>query len=444
MENLFVRHRNVTVLVALLFAQILGLAMQVKRNDPGEGQGKTPLLRVWVMNAITPIEKVVVRGGEGVRDTWDDYLNLRGVRKENEELKAQLDQMRLDQVRLQEDAAQAHRLQALFNFKEQYLAQTVPAQVVGSSGTESSRVIYIDKGESDGVRQDMPVITPEGVVGKVVRVMPSTAQVLLITDPSWGVGGILEKSRLQGIARGTSTGDVKLTNILSDENVEPGERVLTSGGDRIFPKGLPLGTVSELLSREDLFLNIRLKPAANLSRLEEVLVITKIDDRAPQVAAGDQSGPVRASDILSERLPNVPKNQQPVPKPAGEEPDAAGNEPEPPTTTKPAETVTKPVTGATATTGATTNHTGTTGTATPTGANHTGTTAAPNGNGANHNGANHTGTTPAATPTVTKPNGTKPAATTTEPTTNPQEQQAPKPKPAEPAPAEPPTGDNPR
>jgi rod shape-determining protein MreC len=456
MENMFVRHRNVTVLVALLFGQILGLAMQVKRNEGGEGLGKTPLLRVWVMNAITPIEKIVVRGGEGARDTWDDYLNLRGVRKENEQLKAQLDQMRLDQVRLEEDATQARRLQALFKFKEQYLAQTVAAQVVGSSGTEASRVIYIDKGESDGIRQDMPVITPEGVVGKVVRVMPSTAQVLLITDASWGVGGILEKSRLQGIARGTSTGDVKLTNILADEKVEPGERVLTSGGDRIFPKGLPLGTVSELLSREDLFLNIRLRPSANLSRLEEVLVITKIDDKAPQLSADDTSnGPVRASDILSQRLPNVPKNQQPVvTKPAN--PEEQDNEPdaqEPAGTTKPTESAVKPANGeakpagtshtgtaGAATTPAGANHTGT-GSAAPAGANHTGTTAAPNG--ANHNGANHAGATPSgAAPTNTKPQGTKPA--TTEPATNPQEQQQPKPKPAEPPPAEPPTGDNPR
>ena len=247
MENLFVRHRNATLLVALLFAQILGLAIQVKRVDPTQPDKQAPLLRVWVMSVITPIEKLVVASGRGVRDTWNDYVNLRGVHQENRELKAQLERMRVEQVRLEQDAAQGRRLQAVLQFKERFISQTVAAQVIGSSGSEQSRVIYIDKGAADGLAQDMPVITPDGVVGKIVRVLASTSQVLLITDPAWGVGGVLEKSRLQGIAKGTPSGDLKFSNILADEKVEPGERVLTSGGDRIFPKGLPLATVSELL-----------------------------------------------------------------------------------------------------------------------------------------------------------------------------------------------------
>ncbi|HTK94815.1 MAG TPA: rod shape-determining protein MreC, partial [Terriglobales bacterium] len=182
------------------------------------------------------------------------------------------------------------------------------------------------------------------VVGKIVRVLPSTSQVLLITDPTWGVGGILEKSRLQGIAKGTAAGDLKLANILSDEKVELGERVLTSGGDRIFPKGLPLATVSELLSREDLFLNIRLRPAANLGRLEEVLVITRVDEKMP-TAADTANGPVRASDVLAQRLPSVPKQAPPVVPgdKAKPNPPAGGTQP-----------ATKPATGGTPSNPATT------------------------------------------------------------------------------------------
>src|SRR4051794_9421076 len=113
MENLFARHRNLTLLVAMLFAQILGLAVQVKRADPSVPNKKTPLLRVWVMNTITPIEKLVVASGHGVRDTWSNYLNLRGVRDENRDLKAEIERMKLEQSRLAEDAAQARRLQAI-------------------------------------------------------------------------------------------------------------------------------------------------------------------------------------------------------------------------------------------------------------------------------------------------------------------------------------------
>lgn len=308
MENLFARHRNVTLLVAMLFAQILGLAVQVKRADPTEPEKQTPLLRVWVMGIITPVEKLVVASGHGLRDTWNGYVNLRGVREENRRLKAEVERLKLEQARVAEEAAQGRRLQALLDFKQQTIGETVAAQVIGSSGTEQSRLIYIDKGTNDGVRADMPVITPDGVVGKVVQPGRSTAGVLLITDPAWGVGGVLERGRLQGIAKGTVAGDLKLANILADEKVEIGERVLTSGGDGIFPKGLPLAVVNELLSREDLFLNIRLRPAANLQKLEEVLVITRMEERTP-AAADAGSGPVRAADVLAQRLPGVKKTE---------------------------------------------------------------------------------------------------------------------------------------
>jgi rod shape-determining protein MreC len=218
----------------------------------------------------------------------------------------------LEQVRLTDDAQQARRLQALLGFKEQYIAKTVPAQVIGSSGSEQSRSIFIDKGTGDGVEKDMAVITADGVVGKVLRAFHSTSQVLLINDQSSGVGVILDKSRLQGVVKGTSAGEVILENVMTDESVAPGERVVTSGGDQIFPKGLTVGMVMKVSPGADLFLNIRLKPSASLNRLEEVLVITKKEDRSPSVA---DAGRVRAVDILTQRLPSVP--DKPVVEPVG-------------------------------------------------------------------------------------------------------------------------------
>ncbi len=183
------------------------------------------------------------------------------------------------------------------------------AQVIGSSGSEQSRSVYIDKGWRDGIRPDMAVITADGVVGKVLRVFgqkpleASTSEVLLINDQSSGVGAILEKSRLQGILRGSAAGEVVLEKVMADEQVQPGERVLTSGGDQIFPKGLPVGTVMKSVAGSDLFLNIKVKPAANLSKLEEVLVITKMEDKAPAMT---ENSNMRAVDILAQRLPSVP------------------------------------------------------------------------------------------------------------------------------------------
>jgi rod shape-determining protein MreC len=305
MEHLISRYRNLTILAALLFGQVLGLAIQVKR--PGENV-PTRLIRIWAVDAVTPLEKGIVRCQNGVHDLWRGYFYLRGVRQENRELKQKIEQLEIDRVRLSEDAEQAHRLQTLLGFKEQFIAKTVAAQVIGSSGSEQSRSIYIDKGSRDGIRADMAVITADGIVGKVLRgVQNHVASVLLINDQTSGVGAILEKSRLQGVLRGTPAGEVVLEKVMTDESVQPGEAVLTSGGDRIFPKGLHVGTVTKVSPGQELFLNIRVKPAADLSRLEEVLVITQLQEEEPKVADTQH---LRAADILAQRLPSIP--DQPV------------------------------------------------------------------------------------------------------------------------------------
>ncbi len=304
METVLGRYRNLIVLVGVLFVQVLGLAIQVKRTTDTDS---SRLIRVWAVGAVSPLEKALVWVQTSTGNLWHNYFYLRGVRAENRELKQQIEQMRIEQVRMSQDADQARRLQALLAFKEQFISLTRAAQVIGSSGSERSRAIYIDQGEKDGIKPDMAVITADGIVGKVLHVYGSTSLVLLISDQTSGVGAILEKSRLQGILRGMPSGEIALERVMSDEQVPAGELVLTSGGDRIFPKGLPIGRVTKVSPGSDLFLNIRVKPSANLSKLEEVLVVTKIDERQ---AAPDQTGPVRASDILADRLPSVP------PKPA--------------------------------------------------------------------------------------------------------------------------------
>ncbi len=305
MENIFTgRRRNLTILVGVLTIQFFGLAAQIRR--PTEQGASTPLLRTWVVNAVTPFEELLVHATGGVRKAFGSYFYLRNVRKENEGLRQQIQNMRLEQVRLQQDAEQARRLQALLAFKEQFISETVAAQVIGTSGSDISRLILIDKGLSDGIKDNMAVITPDGVVGKVSKAFHSSSQVLLISDPTWGAGAILTQSRLQGIVKGTQGGAVQLQYIMADNQLKPGEPIVTSGGDRIFPKGLPIGSIKEINgSNREGFLNVRVQPAADLNRLEEVLVITKIVER--QVEGQDLSGPIRASDILAQRLPSVPE-----------------------------------------------------------------------------------------------------------------------------------------
>jgi rod shape-determining protein MreC len=340
------RYRNLVVLVGVLFAQVLGLAVQVRRTTDNE---PTRLIRIWAVGTVTPLERLLMWTQTSTGNLWHNYFYLRGVRAENRSLKAQIERMSLEQVRMSQDADQARRLQALLAFKEQFISQTMAAQVIGSSGSELSRSVYIDKGEHDGIKPDMAVITVDGIVGKVLRVYRSTSLVLLIDDQTSGVGSILDKTRLQGILRGTPSGELVLEKVMSDETVSPGELVLTSGGDGIFPKGLLVGRVTKASPGSELFLNIRVRPAADLSKLEEVLVVTKIDERQAQP---DQTGAARAVDILAERLPGVPSKPE-TDKTAA--PDAAKSAPEAATTvttTKPA--TTKPVPTTTPTTAPTT------------------------------------------------------------------------------------------
>jgi rod shape-determining protein MreC len=300
MESVLGRYRNLTILVGVLFLQVLGLAVQVKRSADAEN---TRLIRIWAVRAITPFERGLVWVQNSGSNLLHDYLFLRGVRAENRELKDQIEKLKLEQARLSEDAIQAQRLQSLLAFKEQFISKTVAAQVIGSSGSDLSRSIYIDKGENAGLKPDMAVITAGGIVGKVWLVYPSTSLVLMINDQSSGVGVFLEKSRLQGVLRGTPNGELNLERVMNDEQVAPGETVLSSGGDQIFPKGLPVGTVSKVGPGREMFLSVKVNPAADLSRLEEVLVVTEKQERE---AVAESSTKVRAADILARRLPSVP------------------------------------------------------------------------------------------------------------------------------------------
>ena len=304
MDNIITRYRNVSILVAVLMLQVLGLAIQVRRDSP---EGSERLIRVWVQNTITPIQKGFLGTGRWVRGLWSSYIDLRGAHEENRRLREELDRMRIERVRLQEGSAQAERIQALLGFKEQFIQQTIPAQVIGSSGSETSRLIVINKGSDDGIRPDMAVVSPDGIVGKVVAVFGSSSQVLLISDQSSGVGAMLETSRLHGILKGTPAGELRLHYVMSDESVREGERVIASGGDQIFPKGFPIGAVSKVGKGPDLFLSVQVKPAANLRQLEEVLVVSDVEYRAPQVTAEQQP---RAADIRAQRLPTFRKKEE--------------------------------------------------------------------------------------------------------------------------------------
>ena len=307
MENFFTRYKNPMVLMAVLLIQVIALATQVKRTENSRSAGGTRLIRVWTMTAITPFERVFVGTGHFFRNTWHTYIDLHDVRKQNRELQDELARLRLEQARLRTEAGESQRLRALLDFKERYVGQTVAAEVIGTSGTDLSHAIQIDKGSRAGVKPDMAVITPDGIVGKVKDVSTWSSLVLMINDRESGAGVILQNSRLRGVLHGVGQGDLQIGDVMSDEKVDVGEPVVTSGGDGVYPKGLPVGTVTKVAgdSEGGPFLLVRIKPAANLDRLEQVLVVTRIAEETPAVSS--DTAPRRAAEILSERLPSISK-----------------------------------------------------------------------------------------------------------------------------------------
>ena len=283
------RFKNALFLIVVLLVQAIALAMQVPApaNSGEPDSHKVRHIRMWATATVTPFERVAHAVGNGMHHGWSDYIDLRHVRQQNNDLQQQITRMRIEQAAIAEDALQGRRLQAMLGFRERYVGSTVAAQVIGTSGSDLSRVLTIDKGSRDGLKPDMAVITQDGIVGKLRDVFPTTAQVLEINDQSSGAGVILASTRIRAILRGTATGRVQIGNLSADSRIKPGEQVLTSGGDQVYPRGLPVGTIESIAPDPDrqLYTAIVVRPAVNLDRVEEVLVITSTQSDLPLAGA---------------------------------------------------------------------------------------------------------------------------------------------------------------
>jgi len=268
MQAFISRHRSFFVLAAVLVVQLLLLSLQITRNHD------VRLIRVWAVSLIDPFQRSL----HGITDisvgAWRTYRNLLRAQQENQELRTQLVSAQSQIQQLSEQAGESSRLRAMLEFKNQLPFQTVAAEVIASSPGENSNAIFIGKGADAGLTSDLAVIIPEGVVGKTIAVFPRSSQVLLLTDPSSGVGVMLGRTRVQGVLKGGSQDFCLIGYIMNEEPVSSGEAVLTSGLDQIYPKGLRVGTVVRT-SAGNIYKNVEVKPAADLSRLETVLVVLK-------------------------------------------------------------------------------------------------------------------------------------------------------------------------
>jgi rod shape-determining protein MreC len=261
------KHKSLALLGGVLLVQVLLLAVQIKRDSRGR------LIRVWAVTATSPFERAGAWGVSEVRGVWNHYFALQSTSRENEALRIENDALKLTISQLQTKASEADRLGALLRFRQTHeAAPMVGARVIAASAGTASRTIEIDRGERDGIRRNMAVITPDGAVGKVIEVYRDASQVLLLTDKDGGVGAMLISSRIQGPVGGTGDPMMVMKYVATEEDVRVGEKIVTSGMDKIFPRDIPVGTVIEVKAGNP-FKQIRVQPAAKLDRLETVIVL---------------------------------------------------------------------------------------------------------------------------------------------------------------------------
>lgn len=281
MPALDVRRRSGYLFLAVLIAQIVIISAQVSTRSG------TPALEALALGLFSEVQRVGSAAVRGVREAWTGYVDLRGARAENDAL---LRQLRDARIALQQERALAQRtrgLQQLLELREQVAVSTAAANVIGAAATPDFRTITIDKGTGGGLRPDMAVIAPSGVVGRVVVPSARAAKVQLLIDRNAAAGALIERTRAQGVVLGTGDGYLELDYLSGMVDIVPGDTVVTSGIDGIFPKGFVIGWVDEVERSGSTYKRVTVRPAVDFSRLEEVLVVLTPPAR-------DSAGPAEA------------------------------------------------------------------------------------------------------------------------------------------------------
>lgn len=285
-----------SVLAPLLCLNIALISIQVR------GRSGEFLIKEWVLGGTAPVVGGLHWSLGSIQRLWRNYVDLRRVRSENLQLKERIETLRLQLARSAESAQAGRRLQSLFGLHESLSVRAAAAEIIAKNPFLWSNTIVINKGRSDGLRRDLPVVVPEGVVGRIITTSDHHAVVQLITNSGAAAGAMLEDERVQGVASGTGEEHLWLNYIANRERVQEGDLVVTSGMDNLYHKGLPIGKVVQVQKTEQVFQKIKVKPLANFERMEEVLVLfpepsppvagSSLETALPGVgAAGKRSGP---------------------------------------------------------------------------------------------------------------------------------------------------------
>lgn len=262
-----IRSRSGYLFLGVILGHILLISTQVNARSG------VPVLEAVTFGAFSEVQRIVFAGTSSVGRVWSGYVGLRHIRAENDELKQQL---AAAQIALQQQRALADRargLEGLLELRDRSNLQTTAAEIVGAAATPDFRTVTIDKGRAAGLKNDMAVIAPAGVVGRVVVPGLHASKVQLLIDRNAAAGAIIERSRAQGIVMGAGDGRLLLEYMSEGFDVAVGDDVVTSGIDGIYPKGFVIGKVDSVEKSGAAYKRISVRPAVDFDALEEVLVI---------------------------------------------------------------------------------------------------------------------------------------------------------------------------
>jgi rod shape-determining protein MreC len=262
-----IRQRSGYLFLAVTLGQILLISAQVNTKSG------VPVIERVTFGVFSEVQRVLSGRFSGIYGVWTGYIGLRHLKVENETLKRDLASA---QVAVQEQRALADRtrgLERLLDLREHLQLKTVAAEIIGAAATPDFRTLTIDRGTRDGVRADMSVIAPAGVVGRLVVPSLRSAKVQLLVDRNAAAGAIIERTRAQGVVVGGGDDRLRLEYVSEVFDVVAGDVVVTSGIDGIYPKGFIIGSIEAVERQGGSYKRITIKPAVDFTSLEEVLVV---------------------------------------------------------------------------------------------------------------------------------------------------------------------------
>ena len=258
----------------LLFIVVLGLLfilMSLSSRTRVVGQTGTMFERT-VMIVFSPIPKLVNWVGQTTSDVYHGYLDMRRSVNENLELHRQVAGLTTENLKLRQSEGDLKRLRSLLGYSEQFSMPTTMAEAIMLDTAGRFKSIIIDRGSNAGIQVNDAVVSANGLVGRVVLTTKDMAKVQLLIDQNSSVGALIERTRRQGVVRGDGH-DAQMYDVPSLSDVQQGDVVLSAGIDGIYPKGIPLGTITRAEKGQDLFKTITVKPAVDFHSIEEVIVL---------------------------------------------------------------------------------------------------------------------------------------------------------------------------